>query len=76
MGVLLRSTGDLFTGDSKNAVVLIVFFVSFSSSKCGFQESHGSGARLKNWSFQDVPLGQGRLEKMDSFNTLGSSVPR
>ena len=63
MGVLLKSTGDLFTGDSKNAVVLIVFFVSFSSSKCGFQESHGSGAGLKNWSFQDVPLGQGRLEK-------------
>ena len=51
----------------ENAETLIDFFVSFLSSKCGFQESQGSGARLKNGSFQDVPLGQGKLEKTGYF---------
>lgn len=55
--------GDLFTGDSKNAEVLIVFFVSFLSSKCGFWEFHGSEAMLKSWNNRDAALGQGNLEE-------------
>lgn len=58
--------GDLLTGDSKNAEVLIVFFVSFLSSKCGLQEFHGSEATLKSWSNRDVALGQGNLEETGS----------
>jgi len=57
MSVLLKETEDLVNQDSENAKVLSVVFISFLSSKCGFQESHGSEARLKNWSFQYVPLG-------------------
>ena len=36
-------------GPAKDAAVLVVFSVSFLSSKCGVQESHGSEARLKSW---------------------------
>lgn len=62
--------GDLFSVDSKNAGVLIVVFVSFLSSKCGFQEFHGSEATLKSWSNRDVALGQANLEESGSVEHI------